>query len=112
MQWLVYVHNNGSAGASREAGAVLGDAPTAPLGDVPVSYARVWIDRLAGDPAAEIRKVVAELFRDYPPLEGLPATHMTEMASLEINVAPGFEDQEAIASALIRALEAARVDAA
>lgn len=112
MQWLVYVHNNGSAGASREAGAVLGDSPAVPAGDEPVSYARVWVDRLAKDPAAEIRRVVAELYRDYPPLEGLPATHMTEMASVEISAAPGFDDEEAIARALVEAFESASADAA
>jgi hypothetical protein len=112
MQWLVYVHNNGDTAAAREAGAVLGDAPTVPLGDEPTTYARVWVDSLASDIAAEIRKVVGQLFADYPPLEGVPGTHMTEMATVEVCTGPEFQKREAIEQALLGALVAAEADAA
>ncbi len=111
MQWLVYVHSNGDA-ASREAGAVLGDAPVVPAGSAPASYARVWVDRLSEDVAAEIRKVVGQLFLEVPPLEGMPGTHMTEMATLEICTGPGLDDRIAVADALVAALDAADASAA
>ena len=111
MQWLVYVHNHPGAEPSREAGALLDEEAAPPAGE-PGSYARVWIDNLASDPASEVRKIVSQLFADYPPIEGLSSTHMTEMASLELLTGPGFEDASTIAEALVAALATGRAKVA
>lgn len=108
MQWLVYVHNLGENGEERRQGAVLAPSPLVPADGRINSFARVFIDELAPDLEAAVTTVVRELFRDYPPFEGVPASHMTELANLQICTGPGFEHESQIVAALREALADAR----
>ena len=108
MQWLVYVHNLGENGAERRQGAILAPSPLVPADADLSSFARVFIDELAEDLDAAVTAAVSELFRDYPPFEGVPASHMTELVNLQVCTGPGFDTQPLILAALREALAEAR----
>lgn len=102
MQYLVYVHN--LADGATEHDALGGDAPVAPVPNADLqSYVRVWIDALEGDPAAALRRTVAEAL-EWPREHGEKVIHMTATTSLELELGPNFDTVATVTAALEKAL--------
>ncbi len=105
VQYLVYVHNL-SAG-KREANALYGDAPVAPMPQAPMdAYARIWIDVLEGDIAGAIHRTISEAL-EWPREHGEKVVHMTATTNLELELGPGFDQIDGIVDALREAFAAA-----
>ena len=101
----MFIHN--SADGQREAQAMVGDAPLAPIpADAPLSYARIWIDALETDPARAIKQTIAEAL-EWPREHGEKVIHMTATTSLELELGPGFDQQATVVRALQAAFAAA-----